>query len=393
MLQLKDLNFAREYSGVRGAKHTASEIAGQPKLWKEVYKLVLEKKKGLEEFLSPILILKDVRIILTGAGSSAFVGECVQGIMQAETQRVVQAIATTDLVTHPELFFLKKVPTLVISFARSGNSPESLEAVHLANLYCERIFHLIITCNENGRVIQKSNFKNYYTFILPCIANDKGLAMTGSFTSMLLSAMLISKLSHVSNLQPQLHDAIMNAKKILSKYLPHIKNVARNKYERVIFLGSGPLLGIARECQLKLQELTDGRIICKHDSFLGFRHGPRVVTNKRSLIVYLFSNDDHVFQYEKDLVKEIAAGSTNLPAVCFGRKIPGLENSILDIEFENSTLQLNDFYIIPAVLTGQLLGFYKSIELGLMPDNPSVSGAINREVQGVTIYETAHILE
>ena len=80
---------------------------------------------------------------------------------------------------------------------------------------------------------------------------------------------------------------------------------------------------------------------------------------------------------------------SNLPAVCFGRKIPGLENSILDIEFSNSTFQLNDFYIIPAVLTGQLLGFYKSIELGLMPDNPSVSGAINREVQGVTIYETA----
>lgn len=34
MLQLKDLNLARKYSGVRGAKHTASEIAGQPKLWR-----------------------------------------------------------------------------------------------------------------------------------------------------------------------------------------------------------------------------------------------------------------------------------------------------------------------------------------------------------------------
>ncbi|MDQ6764013.1 MAG: SIS domain-containing protein [Bacteroidota bacterium] len=393
MLQLKDLNLAREYSGVRGAKHTASEIAGQPKLWKEVYKLVLEKKKSLEEFLSPILILKDVRIILTGAGSSAFIGESVQGILQAETQRVVQAIPTTDLVTHPELFFLKEVPTLLISFARSGNSPESLESIRLANIYSQRIFHLIITCNENGRLIKKSNFKNYYTLILPDCANDKGLAMTGSFTSMLLSVMLIAKLSNISNLQPQLQDAIMNAKKILSKYLPVIKNVARNKYERVIFLGSGPLLGIARECQLKLQELTDGRVICKHDSFLGFRHGPRVVINKRSLIVYFFSSDDHVFRYEKDLVKEIATGSTYLPAICVGRKVAGLENSILDIEFENSTLSSNDFYIIPAVLTGQLLGFYKSIELGLMPDNPSVSGAINREVQGVTIYETANILE
>lgn len=393
MLQINQLNLIQEYSSARGAKHTAKEIAGQPKLWEKVFNMVLEKKKSLEEFLCPILILKDLRIILTGAGSSVFIGESVQGILQAETQRVTQAIATTDLVTHPELFFLKQVPTLLISFARSGNSPESMETVNLANICCDRIFHLIITCNENGRVIQNSNFNNYYIFILPEIANDKGLAMTGSFTSMLLSIMLIAKLSKIEKLQPAFYEMVINAKLMMSKYLHFIKDVAKNKYERVIFLGSGPLLGIARECQLKLQELTDGQVICKHDSFLGFRHGPRVVINERSLIVYLFSNDDHVFQYEKDLVKSIAVGSVYLPAVCFGRKIPGLENSILDIEFENSSLPPNDFYIIPATLIGQLLGFYKAIELGLLPDNPSVSGAINRVVQGVTIYATANVLD
>ena len=393
MLQLKDLNLVREYSGMHGAKHTASEIAGQPKLWKEVYKLVLEKKESLEAFLAPILILKDVKIILTGAGSSAFIGESAEGILQAETQRSVQAIPTTDLVTHPELFFLKEVPTLLVSFARSGNSPESLETVRLADIYCKNVFHLIITCNAKGRLIDKSDVKTCYTFILPGAANDKGLAMTGSFTSMLLSIILIAKLSNVANLQPQFDGMIVNAKKILGKYLTPLKDVTMDKYDRVIFLGSGPLLGIARECHLKLQELTDGRVICKHDSFLGFRHGPRVVTNKRSLIVYLFSNDDHVFQYEKDLAKEMAGGSVYVPAICFGRKITGLENSILDIELGNATSSPNDFYIIPAVLMGQLLGFFKSKELGLMPDNPSVSGAINREVQGVTIYENEPVSE
>jgi tagatose-6-phosphate ketose/aldose isomerase len=391
MLQPKDINLTREYNGVKGAKLTASEIAGQPKLWKEVFKQVLEKKDSLEKFLAPILLFKDVRIILTGAGSSAFIGESVKGILQAETRRVVQAIATTDLVTHPELFFLGEYPTLVISFARSGNSPESLETVRLANNYCKRIFHLIITCNENGRLIEKSNPANYYTFILPGAANDKGLAMTGSFTSMLLTIILISRFSNANNLQSNFDNMIVNAKKILGKYLLCIKEIAKNKYERVIFLGSGPLLGIARECQLKLQELTDGRIICKYDSFLGFRHGPRAVTNKRSLIVYLFSKDDHVFQYEKDMVKELAASSTYIPAICYSRKISGLKNSILDIELEEPTMPPNYFDTIPAALLGQLLGFFASLDLGLMPDNPSVSGAINREVQGVTIYQNGQI--
>ncbi len=392
MLQLKDLTLAQEYSSVIGAKHTAKEIAGQPKLWKEVCKLVLEQRQSLNNFLAPILMLKNLRIILTGAGSSAFIGEAVQGILQAETQRITQAIPTTDLVTHPELFFLAKAPTLLVSFARSGNSPESLETINLANLHCERIFHLIITCNENGRLIQNKTFNNSYIFILPPTANDKGLAMTGSFTSMLLSALLIAKLSRIDSIQSEFHEMITNAKQIINKCLHLIKEVARNKYDRVIFIGSGPLLAIARECQLKVQELTDGYVICKHDSFLGFRHGPRVVTNKRSLIVYLFSNDDHVFQYEKDLAISIAQNSQYIPAISVGRKISGLGNSILDIEFQNSILP-NDFNIVPEVLIGQLLGFYKSLELGLSPDNPSVSGAIHREVQGVTIYNNSNVLE
>lgn len=393
MLPLKYLDLTEEDVSSRGAIHTSKEIAGQPILWEEVLETILEQKQSLQKFLSPILNLKDVRIILTGAGSSAFIGEAVQGIFQAETQRVTQAIATTDLVTHPALFFLKDIPTLVISFARSGNSPESIETINLANIHCDRVFHLIITCNKNGRVIKNSNFKNYYTFILPDKANDKGLAMTGSFTSMLLSAMLIAKLSKIETVKNAFRNMISIAKMIMSTYLQVIKEVAKSKYDRVIFLGSGPLLGIARECQLKLQELTDGQVICKHDSFLGFRHGPRVVINERSLIVYFFSNDDHVFQYEKDLVQSLEKGAVHLRSISFGRKIPDLLNSELDIEFTNWSFPLDDFYVIPAALIGQLLGFYKAIELGLLPDNPSVSGAINRVVQGVTIYTTANILD
>src|ERR1700712_2811153 len=105
MVPFKYLDFTQEDVISRGAIHTSKEIAGQPKLWEDVLDSVLEKKQGLQKFLRPILNIKDLRIILTGAGSSAFIGESVQGIFQAETQRVTQAIATTDLVTHPALFF------------------------------------------------------------------------------------------------------------------------------------------------------------------------------------------------------------------------------------------------------------------------------------------------
>ncbi|RYF91656.1 MAG: SIS domain-containing protein [Chitinophagaceae bacterium] len=369
----------------KGGLHTAGEIHNQPALWQEVYDLVYEQRSALSEFLSPLFANNEQRIILTGAGSSAFIGESAQGIVQANTGRLTQAIATTDLITHPELYFIKEIPTLVVSFARSGNSPESLAAVQLANEYCKNVFHLIITCNRSGQLVQE-NSRNAYNLILPEKANDKSLAMTGSFTAMLLSVILVSKINSLESLLPSLSVLINEGKELIGKHLPKIKAIAEQRYERVIFLGSGPLLGIARECHLKLQELTDGKVICKHDSFLGFRHGPRAVINENSLIVYLFSHDEHVFLYERDLCLSIDEDARHIPTVGVNHRIDGLKNSVLDITFNPANDADKDLSFISATLVGQLLGFYQSLYVGLQPDNPSVSGAISRVVQGVTIY-------
>lgn len=378
------LRFKQEEIKEKGGLHTAMEIEGQPGLWQEVFDFILSEKKSLQKFLLPLIKNPDLRIILTGAGSSAFIGEAAQGLIQANTKKITDAIATTDLITHPQLHFIKEIPTLLVSFARSGNSPESLEAVKLANEYCDDIFHLIITCNKEGKLVE-DNAPTAYHLILPERANDKSLAMTGSFTAMLLSAILISKIEILESLLPALTVLIKDAKELLGKYLPMIKAIAEQPYERVIFLGSGPLLGVARECHLKLQELTDGKVVCKHDSFLGFRHGPRAVTNEETLIVYLFSNDDHVFLYERDLCLSIDADVRNIPTVSCNQHI-ALKNSVLTITFSQAAERENDLAFIGATLIGQLLGFFHSIYLGLQPDNPSVSGSISRVVQGVTIY-------
>jgi tagatose-6-phosphate ketose/aldose isomerase len=366
-----------------GGLDTATEIEGQPALWKKIYAMVLSETGPLNDFLKPVLALADLRIILTGAGSSAFIGESAQGILQSETKRITQAIATTDLVTHPSLHFMREIPTLMISFARSGNSPESGEAVRLANIHCDSIFHLIISCNANGDLVQNFSGRNIYKFLLPEKANDKGLAMTGSFTGMLLSIALISKLSRIAELETEVEALAEWADDLLENYLSLLREVCNTIYQRVIFLGSGSLLGVARECHLKLQELTDGKVICKHDSFLGFRHGPRAVTNDETLLVYLFSADEKVFQYEKDLAVDISSTTPEVPVVSVGQNARQLNNVKLEIDLSPS----GSFGFIGFVMIGQLMGFYQCLRLGLQPDRPSVSGNIHRVVQGVTIYE------
>lgn len=365
---------------------TETEINGQPQLWQQVFELLTEEEERTKDFLSPLFQKENLQILLTGAGSSAFVGEAAQGLVQKNTGCTTKAIATTDLVTHPDLYFPSDSPSLLVSFARSGNSPESLETVYLANDFCKEVYHLIITCNIEGELHKYAgeNKHNSLSILLPEAANDKSLAMTGSFTSMLLSILLVGAKTSVKEKEQEVHATIAQAELIL-KNQDAIQKIAEQDFERVVFLGSGPMLGIARECHLKLQELTDGQVICKHDSFLGFRHGPRAVVNEKTLMVYLFSPKDHVFRYELDLVQSIAQDPRNIPFICLGRPEDATLSPLLNLDVKATPLQ--ELHIVSASLIGQLLGFYKSLNLGLNPDNPSVSGSISRVVQGVTIYE------
>ncbi|SKB70780.1 tagatose-6-phosphate ketose/aldose isomerase [Salegentibacter holothuriorum] len=367
--------------------YTKKEIEGQPKLWQLVYNLILAEEQRIKDFLNPLFEQKDLEIILTGAGSSAFVGEAAQGLVQKNTGCLARAIATTDLVTHPENFFPdNNKPVLLVSFARSGNSPESVEAVNLANKFCSNIQHLIITCNENGELYKytEANTETALAVLLPEEANDKSLAMTGSFTSMLLSVLLVCNKNKAGDLKSEVNKIIEQGKLTLDSY-ESLKEITHLDFDRVVFLGSGPMLGIARECHLKLQELTDGKVVCKHDSFLGFRHGPRAVTNEKTLVVYLFSPSNHVYRYERDLAISIGEDPRNIWSLSVGHKEDSAINSNLnlDLDFEKDQ-ELN---IVPATIIGQVLGYYKSLQLGLDPDNPSVSGAISRVVKGVTIYD------
>ena len=206
--------------------------------------------------------------------------------------------------THPCDFFHKSTPTLLISFARSGDSPESLATFELAEKLNDTIYHLIITCNPQGKLAKMAlNTKNSFIFLLPEGTNDQALAMTSSFTSMTLAGLLISDIKNIEKNEENVKKLIEFGKIILDKYAIELKEVANLDFKRIVFLGSGPLKGTAKESHLKVIELTDGQIICQYDSFLGFRHGPKAVIDESTLLIYLFSSDPYVYKYEVDLVK------------------------------------------------------------------------------------------
>ncbi|MEL7832907.1 SIS domain-containing protein [Fodinibius sp. Rm-B-1B1-1] len=373
----------------KGECYTSAEILRQPETWENVAQQIFKRQDTILNFLSDPISHDDLQILLTGAGSSAFMGNVVAKQWQRNTSRKAEAIPTTDLVTHFKDHVLTDHPLLLISFARSGNSPESTAVIEKANKYCEQAYHLIITCNPNGKLAKLKDQENTFIFLLPSEAEDQSLAMTNSFTSMALSATLIPKLinSKSNYLQKQVSTLSEYGTRLINDFHDDLNEAAKLEFDRVVFLGSGPLLGIARESHLKVQELTNGEVIGKYDSFLGFRHGPKAIIDDDTLLVYLLSNEDYTSQYEYDLIEQVNRHNINLHTIGISETDSDLDYLDFNISINNRSELEEGFWAIACTLPSQIIGFYKSILLGYNPDNPSPDGTISRVVEGVHIYD------
>lgn len=366
---------------LRGAEHTVREIAQQAAIWRQVPDSV---GRGLEAFVGGILADPGSRVVLTGAGTSSFAGQVLAPALRRALRRRVEAIATTDVVADPSDCFGEDLPTLLVSFARSGDSPESVATTELADQLVTDVRHLVLTCNAGGRLArQYRDDDRARVLLMPVGADDQGFAMTSSFTSMTLAALLTLDGSCDDNLAMQLADI---AEAVRPRWDAATRALSQRGYERVVYLGSGALQGLARESALKLLELTAGRTAAIGDSPLAFRHGPKSILDDHTLVVVYLSNNPYTRAYDLDLLEELRQdrGADQVLAVtadhgdAVSSTTPWLLPDAADLP--DSALAL------PAVLFAQHFALHSSMARGLTADNPFPDGEVNRVVQGVRIH-------
>ncbi|SCI91665.1 Putative tagatose-6-phosphate ketose/aldose isomerase [uncultured Clostridium sp.] len=371
--------------------NTAKEIVQQPNTWREAVKNLYNNKNNIKIFLEEFLSKDNYRIILTGAGTSAFAGETCEPYLTNILNKKVEAIATTDLVASPKNYFIKDIPTLLISFARSGNSPESVHAVNLANELVDELYQVVITCNENGKLaLNTREDEKSLLLLMPPQTNDLGFAMTSSFTTMVLSCIGIFNINNINDFIKDVESLSASVERFIENNIDKISNLTDEDFERIICLGSGTSKGIARESALKVLELTAGIVNASYDTPLGFRHGPKSVINDKSITTIYISNDKYTRLYDIDLAKEILAHRKGDKVVLVGCDI---ENSLkenvdyaFDLEKIDYTVGNEALLPLQQIVFGQILSFLKSENLGITPDNPCPTGEVNRVVQGVIIY-------
>lgn len=314
-----------------GGFWTAKEIDQQPACWLSAQESLAANSEQTKAFLDPLLARADLRIILTGAGTSAFVGSSIAPALSRLLNRQVEAIATTDLVSAPNLYFREYIPTLLVSFARSGNSPESLATVDLAERMIDECYQLVLSCNAAGELHRLcENRKNALTILLPEETNDRGFAMTSSFSTMLLAA--VSIFAGSAAFSPTASRLADFVRRFITGRGGEIAEIARGSFSRALFLGSNLFKGLAQEASLKLLELTDGAVHTGFDSPLGVRHGPKAALDGHSIVVVFMSNDAYTRSYDLDIVSELLADRRANRVVALtstGRGVNGGPNTFL----------------------------------------------------------------
>ena len=376
----------------RKAIHTAREIYQQPEVWEELFGNLKEKMESHKSFIKNIYDqFPYVRVIFTGAGTSAFAGDTIVPELrrQAPDHISMEAIATTDIVSNPDQYLKQNIPTILVSFARSGNSPESVAAVELGKQYIKDFYQVIITCNKDGNLAKFAKHDdNCLLVLLPDRAHDLGFAMTSSFTTMVLAAYLLFAENELPREEiKQIGEKARALFPIITKTLDEVLTF---DFDRVVYVGSGLLGQLSHEASLKMLELTAGKTVAVYESTLGFRHGPKSILNDHSLLVMFFSSDPYTRKYDLDLLKEIANGSPEVRIVALSEyeeeEVARLADWAIHVNAGGKKLS-NDFSLaLLYILFAQSLALKKSLQLGITPDNPSPDGKVNRVVKGVTIY-------
>lgn len=372
--------------------NTAKEIIQQPDTWRESVKNLIKNKIEIKSFIDSFLSKKEFRIILTGAGTSAFAGEVCEPYLTSLLNKRVEAIATTDLVASPKSYFIKYIPTLLVSFARSGNSPESVHAVNLATQLVDDLYQVVITCNENGKLAKNTvNDEKSLLLLMPPQTNDLGFAMTSSFTTMVLNAMAVFNIDNIENFSSDVDKLSNSVNDFIEDNIEKVTSLANEDFERIVYLGSSTSKGIARESALKVLELTAGKVNASYDTPLGFRHGPKSVVDDETVSVIYISNDEYTRKYDLDLAKEMLAHKKNDKVVIIGDNIEedilNKADYVFNVENINYTVENEVLLPLQQIIFGQMLSFLKSVNLGITPDNPCPTGEVNRVVQGVILHE------
>mgnify|MGYP000876764376 FL=1 len=380
------------YFAARGATATAREIAQQGDCWRQIPALLAAADPALKAKLREALHDATATIAYSGAGTSAYVGDILAAAIQRVSRAHNIAAASTDLVAQPADKIAHNAHGFLFSFARSGNSPESVASLEKAATIAPELVPVAVTCNDRGALAEHCRSGHGYCCQMPPETHDESFVMTSSFSTMTLFTAALCR--EALDLPPPDFTALAVAQRhARDTYYTSPALDALARAARIIYLGSDALYGAARESALKILEMTAGKIPTMAETTLGFRHGPKSLINNETAVCFFISSDPYSQQYDRDLALEVL-GDGNAAYVhiyapaAFLARYPEIAASRAHVTAFDAALDgQDDAALAPLyVQYAQMTGLRCALDAGISPDNPSPDGSVNRVVKGVTVY-------
>lgn len=367
-----------------GYFHTLKEICQQPWTWLRTAERMIASREALGGSLAGVQSL-----VFTGSGSSEYAGDCVRDPLQGELGISVKSISGGTLLMQGAKALPVGRPGLLVSLARSGNSPESAGAVKILVESEPAYRHLIVTCNESGSLARIwRDDRSVQVIALPPETNDESLVMTSSFTNLALAARFLGMLDRPDHYRKLCAALSRISQALIGAYFDALGKIAASEFRRAVFLGSGSRYCASREAALKMLEMTSGRVTTICESYLGLRHGPMSFVHEDTLIVCHLSSDPTTRAYELDLLAELDRKKLGLSKLIVGENVPDTAVRYGDLIVQCPGLSAlgDDEAAMVYVVVAQLLAFFRCLEEGLQPDSPSKGGVINRVVESFPLH-------
>jgi glucosamine--fructose-6-phosphate aminotransferase (isomerizing) len=346
----------RQASPARG-QHTLREIFSQPVIWKETTRQL--QAAGTLSHLTEIFSPRSPWLFV-GCGSSYYLSKLIASLWTKHFHIAATSVPASELLFAPEETLRRTGAAQVVLISRSGETTEVLRAGELLQSH-ESIATLGVTCNSNSPLEKLGTQTLKLTW-----ADEKSTVMTGSFTAILLAFQRLGlafigdhHLSGALDRLPAKGQAWLdaNAGKIQ-------RFAAKRRFADYVFLGQGPHYWLAQEAALKITEMSSSYAQAYHT--LEFRHGPRSIASRDTLITFLLS--DSSAGEESLLVGELQElGAAT--CVITNRATPALRKCsdlLIELGMDEPEFARYAVTAIPAHLLGTSVGLRK----GLNPDAP-----------------------
>jgi tagatose-6-phosphate ketose/aldose isomerase len=381
-----------EEQKTRGLFFTPREIAQQPDTWKTTLRIFQEHQERICDFLDSAGVRDSLEqrpvVMLIGAGTSDYIGHALELLLRQKWGCEVSTVASTDLLPSLEEYVVPGRRYLWISFSRSGDSPEGVAVLEQAIQQYPCVAHLVVTCNAQAHMAKICEGSDHAcVVVLDDAVNDRSLAMTSSFTNMVVMGQCLANAWSIEEYSGIVAHLVRAGHDLLLRAAEEAERIASKGFSRACFIGTGALASVAKESALKVLEMTAGHVQAMSETVLGLRHGPMAALDTQTLFLCFVSGDERRAKYASDLLCEIGEKGIVGERVAVGPASAEPEIAPYCDSYVAVSDDIDDAYRpVVDVIFGQMLGLYCSVAHELKPDSPSPSGVINRVVQRFRIY-------